>query len=131
MEEPVADMVRGILDGHIVLDREIAERGRYPAINIRRSVSRSLPDAANDDENALLLKGRSYIGVYEDAKPLIQAGLYVPGADPQLDAATIIYPPLDNFVGTIGLNGAVEAFEYLNTLLNPDEEKPNESEPTV
>ena len=46
MEEPVADILRGVLDGHVVMDRKIAERGRYPAIDLLRSVSRSLPDAA-------------------------------------------------------------------------------------
>jgi len=51
MEEPVSDMTRGLLDGHIILDRGIAERGRFPAIDVRKSVSRSLPGIANDDEN--------------------------------------------------------------------------------
>lgn len=117
MEEPIADMVRGILDGHIVLDRDIAERGRYPAVNIRRSVSRSLPEAANDQENELLLKGRTYIGSYEDAQSLIQAGLYTAGADPVLDRAVQIYPDLDKFVGSIGNKGADEAFAVLDEIL--------------
>ena len=52
MEEPVADMVRGVLDGHVVLDRAIAERGRFPAVDVRRSVSRSLPGVASVEENA-------------------------------------------------------------------------------
>lgn len=120
MEEPIADMVRGILDGHIVLDRDIAERGRYPAINIRRSISRSLPDAASPEENALLLDGRNYIGIYEDARSLIQAGLYVAGADLALDKAVQIYPELDGFVGTIGLGNAANAFQQLNVFVNPE-----------
>ena len=63
---PAADAIRGILDGHFVLERKIAERGRYPAIDILRSVSRSLPDAASDDENELLTQARQIISLYED-----------------------------------------------------------------
>ena len=98
MEEPVADMVRGILDGHIILDREIAERGRYPAINLRRSVSRSLPDAASPDENNLLKHVRQLASKYEDAQTLIQAGLYSAGTDPLLDEAIHYYPKIEHFI---------------------------------
>jgi len=98
MEEPVADMVRGILDGHIILDREIAERGRYPAINLRRSVSRSLPDAASADENNLLKHVRQLASKYEDAQTLIQAGLYSAGTDPLLDEAIQYYPKIEHFI---------------------------------
>ena len=99
MEEPVADMVRGILDGHVILERTIAERGRFPAIDVRRSVSRSLPKAASDDENALLLEARGLIAAYEDAAAMIQTGLYAPGADPTIDRAVALWPYLDQFIG--------------------------------
>ena len=56
MEEPVADILRGVLDGHVVMDRAIAERGRFPAVDVLRSVSRSLPRAASPEENARLPK---------------------------------------------------------------------------
>jgi len=98
MEEPVADMVRGILDGHLILDREIAERGRYPAINLRRSVSRSLPDAASADENSLLKHVRQLASKYEDSQTLIQAGLYSSGTDPLLDEAIHYYPKIEHFI---------------------------------
>ena len=62
MEEPVADILRGVLDGHVVLDRKIAERGRYPAIDLLRSVSRSLPEAATRAENALIARGAAPAG---------------------------------------------------------------------
>ena len=101
MEEPVADMVRGILDGHIILDRDIAERGRYPAINLRRSVSRSLPGAATLEENELLLKVRRLITKYEEAQTLIQAGLYVAGSDAVLDEAIVYYPAIEQFMTQI------------------------------
>ena len=88
-------MVRGILDGHIILDREIAERGRFPAINIRKSVSRSLPKAANNDENNLLLHGRRMLSTYDDARTIIQTGLYTPGSDDDIDEAIRVYPALE------------------------------------
>lgn len=119
MEEPVADMVRGILDGHVVLSREIAERGRYPAFDIRRSVSRSLPDAATPDENKLLQTGREYIMRYEEAEPIIQAGLYVPGSDPKLDKAVAAYPNVDDFVGTDETLSIEAAFTKLQSALTP------------
>lgn len=95
MEEPVADTVRGILDGHIILDRGIAEGGRYPAIDVGRSVSRSLPAAASEDENKVLEKARALLRRYEDGRLMVQSGLYTAGGDPLLDAAVAIQPALD------------------------------------
>jgi len=63
--EPVADAVRGILDGHIVLDRSIAERGRYPPVNILRSLSRTMPDCNTDDENKLVNHAKSMVSTYD------------------------------------------------------------------
>ncbi len=100
MEEPVADITRGVLDGHVILDREIAERGRFPAFDVRRSVSRSLPDCASADQNELILRARRMLGVYEAAAPMIQTGLYVAGSDPEVDAAIKIWSKLDQFFGT-------------------------------
>jgi flagellum-specific ATP synthase len=118
MEEPVADMVRGILDGHFVLDRTIAERGRYPAINIRRSVSRSLPAAASVAENALLADARSLLSAYEDAEMIIRAGLYEPGSDARIDRAIRIFPHLDAFIGRQTDGPPEESFRLLETVLN-------------
>lgn len=100
MEEPVSDMVRGVLDGHVVLDRTIAERGRFPAIDLRRSVSRSAPDAWSAAEEQVAAEARRLLAAYEDAAPMIQAGLYAPGADPLLDRAVELWPALDGFVGS-------------------------------
>ncbi|MDB2438711.1 FliI/YscN family ATPase [Hellea sp.] len=122
MEEPIADMVRGILDGHIILDRDIAERGRYPAINLPRSVSRALPEAATDAENANLLLARRYITQYEESRTLIQAGLYVAGTDALLDKAIDVYAALDNFIGDIGEPDIKMSFEKLNSILHPQSE---------
>lgn len=98
MEEPVADMLRGVLDGHVVLSREIAERGRFPAIDVLRSVSRSLPAAATEEENALIAQARGLMGRYANAELMIQSGLYSNGSDPGIDAAIAVHDPLDAFL---------------------------------
>ncbi len=98
MEEPVADILRGVLDGHVVMDRKIAERGRFPAIDLLRSVSRSLPAAANDEENRLIAEARRLLGAWDRAEMMIQAGLYAKGSDPAIDAAIKIWPALDAFL---------------------------------
>ena len=118
MDEPVADMARGILDGHAVLDREIAERGRFPAVDLRRSVSRSLPDAATAEENALLLRARKIIAIYEEALPMIQTGLYRMGSDAAIDEAIRIWPALDDFIATRA-EGVAHSFRRLAEILNP------------
>ncbi len=98
MEEPVADILRGVLDGHVVLDRHIAERGRFPAIDLLRSVSRSLPEAATEEENALIAEARRLLGAYDRAEMMIQAGLYAQGSDPLIDRAIKVWPRLDGFL---------------------------------
>ncbi|MBK0398113.1 flagellum-specific ATP synthase FliI [Limibaculum sp. M0105] len=121
MEEPVADMLRGVLDGHVILDRAIAERGRFPAIDVRRSVSRSAPGAWNDAEGALCRRARSIIATYEDAAPLIRSGLYSPGSDAALDEAVRLYPEVDAFLGTTSLaRPRAEAFRELAAILGGD-----------
>lgn len=99
MEGPVADTLRGVLDGHVVLDRKIAERGRYPAIDLLQSVSRSLPDAATEEENAMIADARRLLGAYDKAELMIQSGLYVRGADLVTDRAIQCWPALDRFLG--------------------------------
>jgi flagellum-specific ATP synthase len=123
MDEPVADMVRGVLDGHIVLDRGIAERGRYPAIDVRRSVSRSLPDAASEDENRMIAEARGVFGLYDKILPMIQVGLYREGGDAATDRAVALWPSLDKFVAEAS-DAPEAAFERLGAILagkSPDE----------
>jgi flagellum-specific ATP synthase len=98
MEETVADILRGVLDGHVVMDRKIAERGRYPAIDLLRSVSRSLPLAATAAENSEIAQARRLLGAYDKAELMIQAGLYSAGSDPLIDAAIQVWPALDAFL---------------------------------
>jgi flagellum-specific ATP synthase len=96
--EPVADAVRGILDGHIVLERAIAERGRYPAINILRSVSRTMPGCNDADENHLVTTARRHLSTYEDMAELIRLGAYRHGSDAKVDEAIHYHPELDKFL---------------------------------
>ncbi len=96
--EPVADAVRGILDGHIVLDRAIAERGRYPAINVNKSVSRTMPRCNTDHENGIVMRARRLLATYEDMEELIRLGAYRRGSDPVIDEAIHYYPMLEEFL---------------------------------
>lgn len=96
--EPVADAVRSILDGHIVLDRSIAERNRYPAINILRSISRTMPDCDTKEEYALVAKARKYIAAYEDMAELIRLGAYKKGSNRDVDEAIFYYPKIEEFL---------------------------------
>ena len=118
MEEPVADMLRGVLDGHIVLDRTIAERGRFPAIDVTRSVSRSLPEAANPAENKMIASARSQMGTYAEAELMIQSGLYVQGTDPRIDSAIASREALEAFISTQGQHGIAGAFRMLQRALS-------------
>ena len=117
MEEPVADTLRGVLDGHVVLDRSIAERGRYPAVNVGRSVSRSLPDAASPAENQLIAEARGILAAYERSELMVQAGLHSPGADPALDRALELWPALDDFIGSSAPSDAADSFARLRACL--------------
>jgi flagellum-specific ATP synthase len=118
MEEPVADIARGTLDGHVVLERTIAERGRFPAVDVRRSVSRSLPGCASAAENTLLIQARRLIGTYEDAEPMIRTGLYQSGADAAVDAAMAVHDGLEAFVAS-SARDAGESFRRLAGALAP------------
>jgi len=96
--EPVADAVRGILDGHIVLDRAIAERGRYPAINVLKSVSRAMPGCNSEEEQGLVLRARGPMTLYEDMAELIRLGAYKAGTNPEVDNAVTLHPKLEAFL---------------------------------
>jgi flagellum-specific ATP synthase len=117
MEEPVSDILRGVLDGHVVLDRKIAERGRFPAIDLLRSVSRSLPGAATAPENALIAEARRLLGAYDRAELMIQAGLYAAGTDPLVDRAIRVWPALDAFLAEDAPDGIAGSFSRLGEIL--------------
>ena len=97
--EPVADAVRGILDGHIVLERSIGERGRYPAVNVLRSLSRTMPNCNTDAETEIVRRARQHLAVYEDMAELIRLGAYRKGTDPAVDEAIRLFGPIEGFLG--------------------------------
>jgi flagellum-specific ATP synthase len=100
--EPIADAVRGILDGHIVMERAIAERGRYPAVNILRSVSRTMPGCVPEPVRPVLSKARELMSVFADMEELIRLGAYRKGSDPKVDRALALNPALEAFLSQGG-----------------------------
>ena len=98
IQDPIADAARGILDGHIVLSRELAESGHYPAIDIERSISRVMPKVASAGQvdHARMLK--RLFGRYMRSRDLVAMGAYAPGADAELDAALRNWPALSAFL---------------------------------
>ena len=96
--EPVADAVRGILDGHIVMERAIAERGRYPAINILKSISRTMPQSCDPEFLPVVNRARQVLATYSDMEELIRLGAYRPGSSPEVDEAMRLQPELDAFL---------------------------------
>jgi flagellum-specific ATP synthase len=96
--EPVADAVRGILDGHVVLERAIAERGRFPAVNVLKSLSRTMPACNAPQEQALVNEARRILSVYDNMAELIRLGAYKAGSDTEVDLAVRLYPKLEAFL---------------------------------
>lgn len=93
--EPVADAVRGILDGHIVLDRRIAETGRYPAVDVLRSLSRAAQGCATPEQEALVGWTRRVMAVMADMADMVRLGAYRPGSDPGVDEAIALAPRIE------------------------------------
>jgi flagellum-specific ATP synthase len=96
--EPIADAVRGILDGHIVMERGIAERGRFPAINVLKSISRTMPGCQRQYEREIVSNARQTLASYSDMEELIRIGAYRTGADPAVDRAIRLNPALEAFM---------------------------------
>ncbi|MDP1642105.1 MAG: flagellar protein export ATPase FliI [Phenylobacterium sp.] len=96
--EPIADAVRGILDGHIVMERAIAERGRFPAINVLKSISRTMPGCHQPHERQIVTAARQALSAYANMEELIRIGAYRPGSDPQVDLAIALNPALEGFL---------------------------------
>jgi flagellar biosynthesis/type III secretory pathway ATPase len=85
LDEPIADEVRGLLDGHVVLSRQLAQRGHYPAIDLVASLSRLLPVLAEAEQRSAAEQLRQHLARYEDKRELITLGAYEAGNDPALD----------------------------------------------
>lgn len=122
--EPVADAVRGILDGHIVITRQIAERGRYPAIDVLKSVSRTLPACLSDEQNALRLAARRQLSTFRDMEEIVRLGAYRAGSNPEVDRAVLVAPAIEALLNQPkNMRGdGQESFASLAALLEePDE----------
>jgi flagellum-specific ATP synthase len=94
--EPVADAVRGILDGHVILDRRIAERGRYPAVDVLRSLSRAAASCLDAEEAAMLRRARGILALHEDMADMLRLGAYRAGTDPAVDEAVALAPRIED-----------------------------------
>jgi flagellum-specific ATP synthase len=93
--EPVADAVRGFLDGHVVLDRRIGDMGRYPAVDVLRSLSRTAPSCTSAEEQSIVKRARAILASYLDLADLVRLGAYRPGVDPAADEALRLAPNIE------------------------------------
>lgn len=98
MNEPISDTVRGILDGHIVLSRKLANRNHYPAIDVLASVSRVMPDIVTREHYDIANTIKSKMAVYKDAEDLINIGAYKKGANQDIDEAILLNKPIEGFL---------------------------------
>jgi flagellum-specific ATP synthase len=112
--------VRGILDGHVVMERAIAERGRYPAINVLKSISRTMPRAADPAFLPAITRARQVMATYADMEELIRLGAYRPGSSPEVDEAIGLHAPLEAFLaqGKGESTNLQEGYERLERILN-------------
>ena len=121
-DEPVADAVRGILDGHVVLDRSIGERGRYPAVDVLRSLSRTVPGCLSPDERALAARARRLLSAQAEMADLVRLGAYRAGTDAAVDEALCLAPRIEAVLAQgKGERGTVEdAFAALAAAMEED-----------
>lgn len=117
--DPVADTVRGTIDGHIVLDRAIAEQGRYPAVNLLASLSRLAPRVWTADQAKAVRELKCLVARFEDTRDLRALGGYVPGADTELDRAVEMVPKLYKVLGQQASDGpSAEPFREIAAALS-------------
>jgi flagellum-specific ATP synthase len=123
--EPVADAVRAILDGHVVMERAIAERGRFPAINILKSISRTMPRAANPAYLPLINQARRVMATYADMEELIRLGAYRAGSSAEVDEAIRLHQPLEEFLaqGKEEATSLEQGYQRLEQILTTVETK--------
>ncbi len=112
MDEPIADEVRGILDGHLVLGRALAARGHYPAIDITSSISRVMDQVVTPEHVRAAQKVRSLLAAYEEKRDLVTLGAYAAGSDPRVDQAIRALPELERLLR----QDSREATPWSNTL---------------
>lgn len=105
MDEPVADEVRGLLDGHVVLSRELAARGHYPAVDVLQSVSRVMPRVTPPRQREAARRARELLAAHAAKRDLVALGAYAPGSDPTLDRALACMPHLERFLRQDAIDG--------------------------
>lgn len=115
--EPISDTVRGIVDGHIVLTRDLAMKNHYPAINVSASISRLMSSIVSEHHKEVAAKMRDIISVYNDNADLIAIGAYKHGTNPKLDYAMSKIEHINNFLK----QGVMEAFSYETTVKKMEE----------
>lgn len=117
--EPVADAVRGILDGHVVLDRRIGERGRYPAVDVLRSLSRTVPGCLQADERVAVRRAREMLATQAELADLVRLGAYQPGNDAAADEALELAPQIEALLtqGRGESSTLDDAFEKLKVIV--------------
>lgn len=98
LDEPITDAVRGILDGHIVLDRNIADKGQFPAIHLLKSVSRVMNDIVDEDHRSAAQQFREHLSTYLNSEDLINIGAYKKGSSRAIDQAIALYPKIQSFL---------------------------------
>ena len=124
MNEPIADAVRGILDGHIILTRALATSNHFPAVDVLESVSRLIRDLASPDEYALASQARDLMALYRRNEDLITIGAYAKGANPKLDLAIAVQEAMGPFLrqGFEEACGRGQTMEILARIFNPEQE---------
>jgi flagellum-specific ATP synthase len=118
--EPISDCIRSILDGHIMLDRDIAERNLFPAVNVLKSISRTAPNCYHPLEYKIMQKAKNVIKTYEDMKDIISLGIYKKGTDVALDEAIDLYSKIQVFLNQQLHEASTqeESFQELAKILN-------------
>jgi flagellum-specific ATP synthase len=112
MNEPITDTARGILDGHIVLSRQLAHRNHYPAIDVLASISRLMTDIVDDDHKASANELRRNLAIYRDAEDLINVGAYVRGSNPDIDLSIKLIKGINGFL----IQDTTDRFTYGETV---------------
>lgn len=125
MNEPIADAARGILDGHIVLDRKFANKGHYPAVDVLASISRCMKDVVDEKHLQAAYKFRELLAAYTDAEDLINLGGYVRGANPVVDRAISMINTMNEFLkqGIYEKDNLPAIRERIISMMIPEEKK--------
>ena len=120
LTEPVSDTARSVLDGHVILSRDLADRNHWPAVDVLRSISRTMPDVTNEEHMEIAGKLRSTLAIYRDAEDLINIGAYKKGSNKEIDFAIEKIGPINNYLtqGIYERSGYDEALDGLNSIFS-------------